>query len=155
MDSQYHNATLILAFSICCVWIHIKPFKSFTMFLDDDSCCGLLHRVPGSNHKTFCTICTTCKRNGTSNDSPNGSVNNNTSHCFHIAVMSLIMMLLICAFAYIVFIHQISITVNNLTIEDITKSIIVSAFVMIFTWLLPKIYLDPKTLLKYVKKKEA
>ena len=105
--------------------------------------------------KTFCTICTTCKRNGTSNDSPNGSVNNNTSHCFHIAVMSSIIMLLICGFAYIVFIFHISITVNDLTIEDITKSIIVSAFMMIFTWLLPKIYLDPTTLLKYVKKKGA
>ena len=105
--------------------------------------------------KTFCTIYTTCKRNGTSNDSLNGSVNNNTSHCFHIAVMSSIIMLLICAFGYIVFIYQISITVNNLTIEDITKSTIVSAFVMIFTWLLPKIYLDPTTLLKYVKKKGA
>ena len=100
-------------------------------------------------------FCTTCKRNGTSNDSLNGSANNNKSHCFHIAVMSSIIMLLICAFGYIVFIYQISITVNNLTIEDITKSIILSAFVMIFTWLLPKIYLDPTTLLKYVKKKGA
>ena len=105
--------------------------------------------------KTFCTIYKTYKRNGASNDSPNDSVINNTSHCFHIAVMSSIIMLLICAIAYIVFIYQISITVNDLTIEDITKSIILSAFMMIFTWLLPKIYLDPTTLLKYVKKKGA
>ena len=87
------------------------------------------------------------KRNVTLNDSPNTLVNK-----YDIAVIFSLTMLLLCAFAYIVFIFQISITINNQTIEDILKSIIPNLFLVMIIWLLPKVYLDRNTILKYLKK---
>ena len=90
-----------------------------------------------------------CKRNEVSNDFANALVNK-----YDIAVIFSMIMLLLCAFAYIVFIFQISITINNQTVEDILKSIIPNLFLMMIIWLLPKVYLDPNTILKYVRKNE-
>ena len=96
--------------------------------------------------KLVCTV--TCRGNQTLD---NRSVDN-SSHCIDVVIMFSLIMLLICAFAYIVFIFQISITINNQTIEDVTQSIVPSVFLIIIAWLLPKLYLDPNTLLKYITK---
>ena len=96
--------------------------------------------------KLICTVYVTCRGNQTLDDR---SVDN-SSHCIDVVIMFSLIMLLLCAFAYIVFLFQVSITINNQTIEDITQSIIPSVFLIIIAWLLPKLYLDPKTLLKYI-----
>ena len=88
-----------------------------------------------------------CKRNATLDDSVNTLVNK-----YDIAVIFSLTMLLLCAFSYVVFIFQISITINNQTVEGILKSIIPNLFLMVIAWLLPKVYLDPNTILKYIKK---
>ena len=93
-------------------------------------------------------ICS-CKRNEASNDFANALVNK-----YDIAVIFSMIMLLLCAFAYIAFIFQISITINNQTVEDVLKSVIPNLFLMMIIWLLPKVYLDPNTILKYVRKNE-
>ena len=97
----------------------------------------------------FICITTCCSRGNQTLD--NHSVDN-SPHCTDVAIMFSLIMLLICAFAYIVFIFQISITINNQTIEDVTQSIAPSVFLIIIAWLLPKLYLDPNTLLKYITK---
>ena len=71
------------------------------------------------------------------------------------AAMFSLILLLACAYAYIVFVFQISITVNKQTVEGIAKSIIPYAFMTIIAWLLPKMFLDPEKLFKYIKKNGA
>ena len=89
-----------------------------------------------------------CKRNATLDDSVNTLVNK-----YDIAVIFSLTMLLLCAFSYVVFIFQISITINNQTVEGILKSIIPNLCLIVIAWLLPKVYLDPNTILKYIEKK--
>lgn len=96
--------------------------------------------------KFICTVI--CNGNATSD---NLAVNN-TFHCVDLVVMLSLTMLLICAYAYIVFVLHISITVSNQTVDEIIKSIIPNAFLIINAWLLPKMFLDPKKILKYIKK---
>ena len=81
----------------------------------------------------------------------------NTYSYMDIIVMISLLMLLICAFAYVVFIFEITISISNQlqTLDELTKSFIPNAFLIMIGWLLPKMFLDPKKMWQYIKKTEA
>ena len=136
-----------LVFVVCGFALHPLRAYLYTMVIIVTAVCLLI--LVAIIIKLICTI--NCNKNHTMIDHSNAS-GNNLPHGVDTIIMLSLIMLLICAFAYIVFIFQISITINNQTIADITQSIIPSVFLMIIAWLLPKLYLDPKILLKYIKK---
>ena len=61
-----------------------------------------------------------------------------------IILMISLIMLLIYAHAYSVFIFQVNINSSNITLEELTKSIIPKVLLIVIAWFLPKLFLKPE-----------
>ena len=149
----YDGAAIILAFSVYVVWFHFKSLRAFlySVVVIVSVICSvillsvvmkvtviLIYQTKFPEKHTVVWLKEYVRR-------PVVLMNNENFPYIDIVFMFSLVMLVIYAHAYSVFILQINITSGtNETVEELTKVIVLKLFLIVIAWYLPKLFLKPE-----------